>query len=63
MKYCALQNKFIEDKTAESRCLNEDDKFLNEEIMSGKIENYGLKMMLAEAHNECKQQTEQNVLA
>lgn len=63
MKFCALQQKTIEEKTAERRCLTEDERFLGEEIMQAKIENNGLKIMLAEAHNECKSQTEQNLIA
>jgi hypothetical protein len=63
MKYCALQQKTIEEKTAESRCLTEDERFLDEEIMQAKIENHGLKIMLAQAHNQCKTQTAQNMMA
>jgi len=45
------------------RELRDDEQFLDEEIMEGKIENYNLKVKLAEAHNACKAQTTINGLA
>ena len=63
MKYSALQQKVIEEKVLERRCLADDERFLEEEIMQAKIENYKLKVKLSEAHNECKNQTAQNFLA
>lgn len=38
----------------------DDERFLHEEILQGQIENYNFKVRLAETHNQCKVQSQDN---
>lgn len=55
MKYSILQKKIICEKRKNLYELRDDQDFIDEEILQGKVENYNMKVKLAEAHNACKQ--------
>ena len=46
----------IKEQTHRQKELEDDQNFLEEEIMQNKVTTYELKVQLAQAHNECKQQ-------
>ena len=54
MKYCTLQQKAIDSKQDEEGKLKYDSYFLDEQLMECKVENYKLKVKLADKMNECK---------
>ena len=62
MKYCRLQQKVLTQLKTEQRALADDDTFLGEQINESKIDTYNLKVKLADIHNQCKEQNNQNVL-
>lgn len=55
MKFCTLQQKAIDGKVEKESKLRYDSQFLEEQLMECKVENYKMKVKLAEKLNECKQ--------
>lgn len=53
----------IKEQTHRHKELEDDQTFLEEEIMHNKVKTYELKVQLAQAHNECKQQIIMNTSA
>lgn len=54
MKGCGKQSKFIDECKMKTRELQDDVRFLDEELMQCRVENYNLKVKLANRHNRNK---------
>lgn len=63
MKYCNMQKQLIADFNLRKRELEDDQDFLDTELVQAKVDHFKLKIGLSETHNMCEAQSMQNQTA